>query len=189
MRKSIAFAAAALCALAVHGQEKTLCVQKTDGTCTLTRVAELSRISFLSVGDQGRQLVVRTTGDAGPVTVELEDQPELTVAEGRLVVASRKAGEPVEIEIDNIAEIRFSQGGTGIGDAGSGAQGITCVLQRGAALFRGIPEGAAVRVCTADGRSVAVPACPGGEMRLSRELLGRGIYIVRIGAFTTKITL
>jgi len=46
-----------------------------------------------------------------------------------------------------------------------------------------------IKVCTIDGRIVPIPHCAGGELRLTRASLGSGIYIVRIGAFATKITL
>lgn len=163
-----------------------MCVHKTDGTYTLTRVAELNKISFLSIADPDRKLIVGTTV-SDPVTVFFGDRPEITVSDGKLVVASKAADSPVEIEIDNVTEIRFDKA-TSVSSTGE-AGGIVCVLQSGAALFRGIPEDAVPEVYTADGRSVPVPPCAGGEMLLSRQKTGSGIFVVRIGTFTTKITL
>ncbi len=187
MKKLLAMATLALCTLSGFAQtEKTMCVQKTDGTYALTRVAELSKISFLSIGDPGKGLIV-STSVAEPVGVFFEDSPEVTVSAGKLIVASKSAASPVEIEIDNITEITF---GTPASVSAPGRDsGIVCVLQSGAALFKGIPEGRVAEICGVDGRIVPAPAVTGGELRLDSDSLGKGIFIVRIGTFTTKVTL
>lgn len=161
-------------------------VQNTDGTYTLTRVAEISRISFLSVADRGKAMIVSTV-DSDPVTVLFEAQPEVTVSEGSLIISSKSTDTPVRIEINDISEIRF---GEDISlSVPVATAGIVCVLQKGSAIFKGITDGMKVNVCTIDGRSVPVPYCTGGELQLSRSNLGTGIFIVRIGTFTSKITL
>lgn len=177
----------ALCALAANAQEKAMHLHRADGTETVTRVAELSKITFLSIDDPGKGLTVGTAAGAS-VAVSFEDQPVVTVAAGKLRIASAAPDSPVEIEIDDITEIRFGNASTAVSAPG-GSDGVACVLQPGAALFRGIAEGMSVSICTVDGRSVPVPAAAGGEMTLSRQQTGPGIYIVRIGSFTTKITL
>ena len=187
MKKLLAMATLALCTLSGFAQtEKTMCVQKTDGTYALTRVAELSKISFLSIDDPGKGLIV-STSVAEPVGVFFEDSPEVTVSAGKLIVASKSAASPVEIEIDNITEITFGTPAS-VSVPGQDA-GVECVLQPGAALFRGISEGTAAEIYTVDGRAVTAPAVVGGELRLDRDSLGSGIFIVCIGTFTTKVTL
>lgn len=186
MKKFYALAVFTLCALAANAQEKTMRVQNTDGTYTLTRVAEISRISFLSVADRGKAMIVSTV-DSDPVTVLFEAQPEVTVSEGSLIISSKSTDTQVRIEINDISEIRF---GEDISMSVPVATAdIVCVLQGGSAIFKGITDGMKVNVCTIDGRSVPVPDCTGGELRLSRSNLGTGIFIVRIGTFTSKITL
>lgn len=172
--------------LACHAQEKAMSLHKSDGTCTLTRVTELSKITFLSIADQGKGMIVSTT-NAAPTTVLFEDQPVVTVSEGQLVVSSKSVDSPVKIEIGDITEIRFDKA-TAL-TAPDAAGGIACVLQPGAALFRGIPAGVVPEVCTIDGRRVPVTVSTSGEMKLSRSILGAGIYVVRIGSFKTKVTL
>ena len=184
--KVLALMALLLCTMAVNAQEKAMCVQMNDSSSTLTRVAELKKITFLSIADKGKALLVNTIG-GNHATILLDDQPEVTVAAGSLVVTSKAADSPVKIEIDSIATMKF-------GDASSTkvsvlTAGIICSLQQGTATFKGIPSNSMIKVCTIDGGIVPIPRCTGGELRLTRASLGPGIYIVRIGTFATKITL
>lgn len=186
MKKPLAIATLALCALVANAQEKTMCIHKTDGTYALTRVAELTKISFLSIDDPGKGLIV-VTSVADPVSVLFEQQPEVTVSDGKLIVTSKSAANNVEIEIDNVTELKFgTPASLSIPDAD---MGIVCVLQPGAALFRSIPDGVAAEICSIDGRTMPAPAIANGELKLSADTLGAGIYIVRIGTFTAKVTL
>lgn len=131
MKKFYALAVFTLCALTANAQEKTMRVQNTDGTYTLTRVAEISRISFLSVADRGKAMIVSTV-DSDPVTVLFEAQPEVTVSEGSLIISSKSTDTPVRIEINDISEIRF---GEDISMSVPVATAdIVCVLQGGGQL-------------------------------------------------------
>ncbi len=186
MKKLLAIATLALCALVANAQEKTMRVQKTDGTYALTRVAELTKISFLSINDPGKGLIVATSV-SDPVVMLFEQQPEVTVSDGKLVVASKSAADNVEIELENVTEIRF--GTPASLSAPNTDMGIVCVLQPGAAVFKSISDGIAVEICRIDGRTVPAHAITDGELKLSGDTLGAGIYIVRIGAFTAKVTL
>lgn len=190
MKKIHALALLALCTTGMNAQEKAMRVQMTDDSYTLTRVSELSKISFLSIADHYKGVIVDTK-EGEPVTVLFDARPVLTMKNGSLVMTSDAADSQLTIAIDDISEIRFGTATpTSIdGTAAATTSGVTCVFGQGAALFRGIPEGIRPTVCTADGRNVPVDVCSGGEMRLSRETVGTGIFIVRIGSFTTKITL
>lgn len=183
MRKTLAIVILVLGALTAQAQEKVMNIQKTDGTTTQTRVADLKEMSFLTVEEGGKGLMVKTMG--GETTAVLfETNPVVTVSNGKLTVKST-AAEAVQFEITDIAEILF-------GDASNlsaihEAKGFACVLQDGAALLRGIPKGAKPRIYTLDGHSMPTPALSNGELRLSRATLGTGVYIVKVGAFSTKI--
>ena len=63
------------------------------------------------------------------------------------------------------------------------------VVQDSGALLRGIPEGASPRVYSIDGRSLPAPSVINGELQLNRATLGTGIFIVKVGTFSTKIKL
>lgn len=175
-----------LSTLAGQAQEKAMTLHRSDGTSTLTRVSEVSKITFLSIADQGKGMIVSTI-NSEPTTVLFEDQPEVSVSGGKLLVSSKASDSPVEIEIGDVAEIRFDKA-TAL-KAPDATAGIVCVLQSGAALFRGIPEGVVPEVCTIDGKHVPVRVNANGELKLSRSLMGTGIYVVRIGSFQTKVTL
>ena len=183
MRKILFVAALFLGGLSGQAQEKVMNIQKTDGTTTLTRVADLSKISFLTVEKGGQGLIVQTLGGER-ATVLFEANPVVTVSQGKLIIKSSSA-DPVGFEITDIAEILFGETGTSI----SKPEGFACVLQDGGVLLRGIPKDAKPHVYSLDGRSLATPPFTGGEMRLSRATLGTGIFIVKVGTFSTKIKL
>lgn len=185
MRKILIAVALSFGALSVQAQEKVMNIQKADGTCVQTRVADLKQISFLTVEEGGQGLLVKTLGGQ-TAAVLFETNPVVTVSSGKLVVKSSSA-DAVEFEISDIAEIQF--GDASDETAISRHEGFACVLQEGGALLRGIPQGTVARVYSLDGRCLPTPPCHGGELRLSRATLGAGIFIVKVGTFSTKIQL
>lgn len=186
MKKFCTSAALILCALAGNAQEKAMHVRKNDATHTLTRLSEIKKISFLSIDDHDKAMVVSTV-TAPEVTVLIEEQPEMTVSDGCLVISLKSDNNPVKFEINDIREIKFRD--TAQSAIYAPAAGIVCTLRPGYAVFKGIPENTNVRVCSIDGHSMPVQECAGGELRLTRSMPGTGIFIVRIGTFVTKITL
>ena len=121
------------------------------------------------------------------VTMPLfEANPVVTVSGGKLVVKSSSA-DAVEFEIAEIAELQF--GDASDATAISKPQGTTCVLQDGAVLLRGIPKGIKPQIFSRDGRSLPTPSFADGTLQLNRATLGTGVFIVKVGKFTTKIKL
>ena len=173
-----------LSGLSVKAQEKVMNIQKADGTSTQVRVADLKQINFLTVDEGGRGLLVKTLGGE-TIAVLFEASPVVTFFDGRLIVKSSLA-DAVEVEITNIAEILF---GDASGSSVSELKGPDFVLQKGGALLRGIPKGTKPRVYSLDGRQLPTPVVQNGELRLTRETLGTGIYIVKVGTLSTKIQL
>ena len=185
MRKFLIVAFLFLGVLRGQAQEKVMNVLKSDGTTSQTRVADLKEISFLTVEEGGQGLLVKTM-NGETVAVLFEANPVVTVLSGKLTVKSSSA-DVVQFEIADISEILF-------GDASeatpvSRVEGFSCVLQDGGVLLRGIPKGVKPRVYSIDGRSLPTPSFRNGELRLSRETLGSGIFIVKVGSFSTKIKL
>lgn len=183
MRKFLVLAVLSLGVLQGQAQEKVIDIQMTDGTTTRTRVADLKQISFLTVEEGGQGLIVKTLGGE-TAAVLFETNPIVTVSEGKLVIKPSSA-DAMEFEITDIAEILFGKESTAINEL----EGFACVLQDGGVLLRNIPKGIEPRVYSIDGRSLPTPSMRGGEMRLSRETLGTGIFIVKAGTFSTKIKL
>ncbi len=185
MRKTLVVATLLLGTLSAHAQEKVMNIQKKDGTSTQTRTAELKQISFLAA-DAGKQgLQVKTQGGE-TATVLLEANPIVTAANGKLNI-KQDAADAMEFEIADIAEIRFDDKPNSI--AGTEAGGLSCIVQGDGVLLRGIPQGARPRIYSTDGRCLATPAPHDGELRLGRETLGTGIFIVKVGTLATKIRL
>lgn len=185
MRKFLVLAALFLCALSGQAQEKVMNIQKADGTCTPTRLKDLKQISFLAIdaGDEG--LIVKTS-DGEVAAVLFEANPVVTISGGKLRVKPSSAS-AMEFEITDITEILF-------GDASdatpiSELEGFACVVQEGGVLLRGIPNGVKPRIYSVDGRSLPTPHFQDGQLQLSRATLGTGIFIVKVGTFSTKIRL
>ena len=184
VKSKILFAATLfLCALAGQAQEKVMNVLKTDGTTAQTRVADLKEIGFLTIDEGGKGLTVKTLGGE-TASVLFEANPAVTVSEGKLNIKP-KAADAIEFEIDEIAEIVFGE----VSDATAikGTEGFAFVLQEGGAVLRGIPDGTMPLVYSIDGRRLPTPSFSNGEMRLNRATLGPGIYIVKVGTFSTKV--
>jgi len=185
MRKITIVAALFAVALAGHAQEPVMKVHKKDGTTALTRAAELKQLSFLTLDEGGKGLLVKTAGGTA-AAVLFEARPVVTIANGKLTVTA-EAAEASEFEIADIEEIVFGD----VADATAVRElhGFACVLQDGAVVLRGLPQGARPHVYALDGRSLPTPPLQGGELRLSRAQLGRGVFIVKVGSFSTKIKL
>jgi len=183
MRKTFVIAALFLGVLSGQAQEKVMNILKTDGTTTQTRVAELKQISFLALNPGEEGMLIKTF-DGDVAVVLFEANPVVTVSNGVLIVKPSSAS-AMRFEIANIEEIVFDDNPTAISEA----KGFSFVVQDGGALLRNIPDGVTPRVYSIDGRSLPTPPHAGGELRLSRATLGKGIFIVKIGTFSAKIQL
>ena len=184
MRKILFLVTLFLGALSCQAQEKVMDIQKKDGTSARTRVADLKEISFLTVDEGGQGLFVKTlSGET--TTVLFETSPVVTISGGKLVVKP-SSGDAVEFEITDIAEILFQAPDV---TAISQLKGFACVLQDGGVLLRDIPKGVKPRIYSLDGRNIPTPHYRGGKLRLTRTTIGTGTFIVKVGAFSTKIQL
>lgn len=184
MRKILAVTLS-LCILPIHADEKVMNIQKKDGTTMQTRVADLKQINFLTTNEGDQGLLVKTQ-DGETVAILFKTVPVVTIASGKLTVKSTYA-DPVEFEITDIAEIQF--GDKSEVTAINLPKGLTCVLQEGGTLLRGIPEGVQPRLYSLDGRILPTPPVEEGELQLNRSTLGSGVFIVKIGSLATKIQL
>lgn len=184
MRKILAVTLS-LCILPIHADEKVMNIQKKDGTTMQTRVADLKQINFLTTNEGDQGLLVKTQ-DGETAAILFKTVPVVTIASGKLIVKSTYA-DPVEFEITDIAEIQF--GDKSEVTAINLPKGLTCVLQEGGTLLRGIPEGVQPRLYSLDGRILPTPPVEEGELQLNRSTLGSGVFIVKIGSLATKIQL
>ena len=185
MKKFLLGAALMLGALSTQAQEKVMNILKSDGTCSQTRVSELKEISFLTVEQGGQGLRVKML-DGSTAAVFFEAQPVVTISSGKLNIKANE-GDPVAFELTDIAELSFGDvsGETAIDKV----KDFAFVLQNGGALLRDIPQGEEVRIYSLDGKCIATPPVNQGSLLLNRALLGKGIFIVKVGSFTTKVQL
>lgn len=185
MRKILAVAILSLCALSVYAQEKVMKIQKTDGTIAQTRVKELKQISFLSVEEGIKGLLIRSL-NGGEAVVLFEANPKVTISNGKLTVKSTSATDVV-FEVEDIAEISFDE--DAIATSISNVKDFDCVFQADGALLQDIPQGIMPCVYSLDGRKLPTPPMKDGVLQLNRSTLGSGIFVVKVGTFTTKIKL
>lgn len=184
--KAILFVAAmCFASMTVRAQEKVMNVQKADGTTSQMRVADINKISFLVADAENSGLLLKMTGGE-VVSVLFESNPVVTLGSGKLTITS-DADESKQFEIGDIAEITFgdASGATSI----ARTEGFSCVVQGDGIVLRGLPKGAKVQVCSLDGRVLPVPESSSDELRLSRQTLGSGVFIVKAGSFSAKIKL
>lgn len=185
MKKLFVLATLLSGALMTQAQEKVMKVQKKVGTVSATRVADVKQITFLAIDAAEQGFQVNTLGGQ-TVAVLFETTPVVTLTSGKLTVKPQ-SGDTMQFEITDIAEILFNKG-TDITSV-SAPQGFACVLQEGGALLRNIPLGTTPHVYSLDGRMLPTPTVRGGQLRLSRSTLGPGVFIVKVGTFSTKIRL
>jgi len=185
MRKILFVVSLFLGTLSGMSQEKVMNILKTDGTRAQTRVADLKQISFLTVDEGGQGLILRTLGGE-MAAVLFETNPVVTVSSGKLNIKPSSES-TISYEITDIAEIVF--GDVSEATAISKPESFAFVLQDAGALLRDIPKDVKPLVFSLDGRRMPIPPISNGELRLNRATLGTGVFIVKVGTFTTKIRL
>ena len=185
MRKIYVVAILFFATLSAHAQEKVMNILKTDGTTTQARVLDLKKISFLTLENNKQGLFVKTLGGE-TATVLFEAHPVVTASDGKLII-KYNSEDAVEFEITDIAEIVFGDATNGV--SVNELKGFTCILQDRSVLFQGIPNGIKPYVYSLDGRCLSTPPVSNGELRLSRATMGTGVFIVKVGTFSTKIKL
>lgn len=126
--------------------------------------------------------VTPKTGD--PVSFLFEQQPEVSFLAGSLRIQTADSGQPVVFELNDIDHISF-------GDSSSVTQteeeGIRFFADPEGVHFLNIPLGLPVGIYDASGRALLSGTTYEPELHISRSSYPSGVYIVRIGAFNTKI--
>ncbi len=168
-----------------QAQEPVMNVVKKDGTTSKTRVADLSQIRFLAAGASRQGLQVKTIGGES-ASVLFASNPVMTISSGTLNIKASGA-EALEFEITNIAEILFSDPSDET--AVTAPQSFAVIVYDDGVLLRGLPAGTKPRIYSLDGRRLPAPPVAGGELCLSRAIVGHRIVILKVGTFSAKIHL
>ena len=127
--------------------------------------------------------VTNTSGDA--MTFLFETQPELQMSAKRFTVKSTAHPAGVTFDFDNVEAIDFITAPTSLEDTPE--QGIVMTMANGTLFFTNVPENSPVTVYTTDGRQVLADNAS-GEFSINIADMPRGIYIVRLANFATKVS-
>ena len=133
------------------------------------------------------------TSTHGVVTVLLDDEPVLEFNDDRTVTASTPSkpdSEPLTLDFDDIDKCEYGEPDDYTSSLiETTKSAITVRLDADGVTFGNLPDGAEIEVYAIDG-TVVLRTNPGLDaFRLDRQMLGHGVRIVRIGQFTTKLTL
>lgn len=120
-----------------------------------------------------------------PAHFHFDSMPEISFTGSKLHVKTTGA-QPVEFDLDDIEALEFVDL-SGIDSAE--APGLNVFADAQGVHFRGAAQGASAAVYSIAGQLLKAATCPAGEFDLNRDEFGRGIYIVRIDGFTTKVAL
>lgn len=142
-------------------------------------------------------LLCYTTGMAGgslrvtprsgtPVTFLFDDQPQITFLAGNLKIVTSGQNEPVTFELDDIDSIDFPSASGLSEPADTG--GIRFTTDAAGVHFFNLAPQSNVEVYTLCG-AIADSRTADGEFHLLRADHKRGVYIVKINQFVTKISL
>lgn len=138
------------------------------------------------VGYAADVTALRVTPTSGePVTFLLDEKPEINFNGEKLTVTTTGKTDGVTFEMDQIDNIDFT---TVTALEKIEQPGIAVRYEAGSVTFSNIPEKSPVSVFTVDGRAV-VQTTASDSFTIGVCDLEKGIYVVRIGRFTTKISL
>lgn len=123
--------------------------------------------------------------DGDPVSFLFDEQPELTFVGSTLQIKS--ASRSAVIELDKVVDITMAFAQESSVDAVA-KPSIAMQMLADGVQFSGIADGSTVCVADLTGRSYRCEVVDGAFV-LSRNVLPKGMYIVRINNFTAKVNL
>lgn len=129
--------------------------------------------------------VYTKAGEAVPF--HFADKPELKFLGGTMSITVQAGHEPVTFELTEIESIKLEDV-TGV-EAPTQAAMMAVVTDAAGIHFTGVEDGAQVVVASVDGRVVINTVVNNGEFHLLHGDLAKGVYIIKINKFTTKIIL
>ena len=146
----------------------------------------VATLTWLSASALDGLTITPFTGD--PVTFLYSQEPDISFIGKSLKITTIGSEAPVTLDMDNIKEITLGKS-AGVEDL-KDVQGIACMAQADGVIFTNIPANTKALVFSLDGRTTPVQTVGAdGTLTLSRSELGTGIFIVKIGTFTSKVRL
>ncbi|MDE6300260.1 MAG: T9SS type A sorting domain-containing protein [Muribaculaceae bacterium] len=136
------------------------------------------------------------TSSQGVITLLLEDEPVLNFNEDRSItidVANDPEYEPVSITFDEVEGCEYGDVDDyeemSVTSVAAPVSNITVSFERGGVKFSNITDASTVEVYALNGTKVLTAPVADGEYYLLRGALPGGVYIVRIGTFSLKLSL
>lgn len=137
------------------------------------------------------------TASQGVITVLLDNEPTLTFNDDRSVTIATTGDEtqpPVQLDFDDIESCEYGDAndytpGSINSIADETVPSITVSLDAAGVTFANLPGNATVEIYGINGMLVHTNTPGTDTYSIDRSSLQRGIYIVRIGRFVTKLSL
>lgn len=146
-------------------------------------IAGLMMCYLLSMAS-GSMTINSKSGES--VKFEFDSQPEVSFLGDKLLVKTADAGTPVEFEMDDIDSISMSD------SSGVSETEASTILMRATSMgvmFSNLPADSEIYVYSINGGVVKHLRSNDTQFELRRDELAKGVYIVKINNFTSKITL
>lgn len=135
------------------------------------------------------------TTNQGVITIPLASEPKLVFNDDRSLTVetpSQKGSEPIRVYFDEIDKCDYTSDDDTDGVstiAANQPSNVTVTFTPTQVIFGNLPEDAVMEAYDINGRLALKHKSSGGSAVLDRTMLQRGIYIVRIGSFVTKVSL
>ncbi|MGN0222593.1 MAG: T9SS type A sorting domain-containing protein [Muribaculaceae bacterium] len=122
---------------------------------------------------------------SGPCATFLFDrQPEITFVDSKLQITTADDSS-VAYDLDDVVDIQFK---TFDSTLAADLQSITITATGEGIVVANLPADSSVAVYDLNGRAI-IQAVASESFTISRQDLGRGVYVLKINNFATKITL
>lgn len=135
------------------------------------------------------------TTDHGIITLALDDKPQLTFNDDRSItveVTANPESQPITLSFDDVENCEYGDKGDYTESVSliSDDQSRVCVTITSQTVeFSNLAREAKVEVYSLSGVQILSAPAKDGAFTLYRDRLQHGIYIVRAGKFTTKLSL
>lgn len=138
--------------------------------------------SFVGAFAEGSLNIRTKNGDV--VTIKYADQPEIKFNGTKMTITTAATDQPVVIELTDIDGMEPEKP-AGIGAVADNL--MTIMTDASGVHFTAVPEGATVLVAGIDGRVWVNTVVNDGEYHIYAADYAKGIYIVKVNQFTTKV--
>ena len=126
--------------------------------------------------------VVLTSGPSA--TFLFEASPEITFVDSKLQITTADEAS-VAYDLDDVVDIQFKTLDSALA---ADLQSLTITATGDGILVGNLPEDSSVAVYDLNGRAL-IQTVASDTFAVSRQDLGRGVYVLKINNFVTKITL